>query len=150
VNATPVTPSTTRSSNPHKPQAAHRGFVPRRLSYAKGRPKLFTEAVRLLRSMQAAKAAIEFGRRFGCCPFRIPRWAVSFPLAACSIAALRFDLAQPGNITDGIAVALPGLATLVIAAAAGGPCWVRAAHDPIPSSMSMTNLPRAMPPVIVR
>lgn len=52
------------------------------------------------------------------CPFRIAWWSVSFPLAACSIAALRFAAAQPGIITDGIAVALLGLATLVIAALA--------------------------------
>ena len=43
-NTTPVSPSTANSLNPHKPRAEHRGFVPRGLSYAKRRPKLFTEA----------------------------------------------------------------------------------------------------------
>ena len=98
--------------------------------------------------MQAAKAAIAVDRRFGCCPFRIAWWAKSFPLAACSIAALLFDLAQPGSITGGIAVTLLGFATLVIAAVTDGPCRVRVAHDPIPSSISMANLPRAVPSVI--
>ena len=51
-----------------------------------------------------------------CCPFRVSWWAVSFPLATCSIAALRFAQAQPGAITDAIAVALLALATLIIAA----------------------------------
>src|ERR1700735_4669119 len=44
VSAEPGTPGTASSSNLHKPQAAHRGFVPRGLSYAKRRPKLFTQA----------------------------------------------------------------------------------------------------------
>ena len=51
-----------------------------------------------------------------CCPFRVSWWAVSFPLAACSIAALRFAAADPTIITDAIAVTLLALATLVIAA----------------------------------
>jgi tellurite resistance protein len=50
-----------------------------------------------------------------CCPFRVSWWAVSFPLAASSIAALRFAAAEPGFIADAIAVALLALATLVIA-----------------------------------
>jgi hypothetical protein len=44
VNTTPVTLTTRNSSNPHKPRATPRGFVPRGLSYAKWRPKLFTAA----------------------------------------------------------------------------------------------------------
>ena len=54
-----------------------------------------------------------------CCPFRVSWWAVSFPLAACSIAALRFAAARPGVITDAIAMVLLALATLVIAALLG-------------------------------
>jgi len=49
-----------------------------------------------------------------CCPFRVSWWSVSFPLAACSVAALRFAAARPGLITDTIAVTLLSLATLVI------------------------------------
>jgi tellurite resistance protein len=50
-----------------------------------------------------------------CCPFRVSWWAVSFPLAASAIAALRFAAAQPGTLTDLIAWVLLSLATLVIA-----------------------------------
>ena len=38
-----------------------------------------------------------------CCPFRISWWAVSFPLAAAAVAALRYANAHPGTITDAIA-----------------------------------------------
>ncbi|MDB5828929.1 MAG: C4-dicarboxylate transporter, partial [Variovorax sp.] len=33
-----------------------------------------------------------------CCPFRVAWWAVSFPLAAAAIAALRIDLAMQGPV----------------------------------------------------
>ena len=49
-----------------------------------------------------------------CCPFRVSWWAVSFPLAASSIAALRFAAANPGLLTDGAALASLALATIVI------------------------------------
>jgi tellurite resistance protein len=49
-----------------------------------------------------------------CCPFRVSWWAVSFPLAACTIAALRFASYDPGWATNGIALALLGLVTIVI------------------------------------
>lgn len=54
-----------------------------------------------------------------CCPFRVSWWAVSFPLAASSIAGVRFASAAPGVVTDAIAIALLALATLVIAALLG-------------------------------
>ena len=50
-----------------------------------------------------------------CCPFRVSWWAVSFPLAASAIAALKFAAAEPATVTDVIALALLGLATVVIA-----------------------------------
>ncbi len=49
-----------------------------------------------------------------CCPFRISWWAVSFPLAASAIAAIRFGTARPGLITDAIALLLLVFATTVI------------------------------------
>ncbi len=49
-----------------------------------------------------------------CCPFRVSWWAVSFPLAASSIAALKFATAEPGLWTDAIALMLLALATVVI------------------------------------
>lgn len=51
-----------------------------------------------------------------CCPFRVSWWAVSFPLAALAIAALRFAAAMPGDLTTTIAIVLLTLATIVIAA----------------------------------
>ena len=50
-----------------------------------------------------------------CCPFRVAWWAVSFPLAASAIAALRIAAAIPGPTMDVIAIVLLGVATLVIA-----------------------------------
>lgn len=54
--------------------------------------------------------------RFGwACPFRVSWWGVSFPLAAAAVAALRVAGSSPGPATDGLALALLGLATGVIA-----------------------------------
>jgi tellurite resistance protein len=50
-----------------------------------------------------------------CCPFRFSWWAVSFPLAASAIAALRFAAADKSALANAIAMALLALATLVIA-----------------------------------
>lgn len=50
-----------------------------------------------------------------CCPFHVSWWSVSFPLASCSVAALRFANARPGGITDAVALALLLLATGVVA-----------------------------------
>lgn len=49
-----------------------------------------------------------------CCPFRVSWWAVSFPLAASAITALRFANADPSRITDAIAWAALALATVVV------------------------------------
>jgi tellurite resistance protein len=58
-----------------------------------------------------------------CCPFRLSWWAVSFPLAASSIASLRFAAAEPSLVTDLIAWALLALATLVIGALSARTLW---------------------------
>ncbi len=50
-----------------------------------------------------------------CCPFRVAWWAVSFPLSATAIAALRIDLALHSRTTGAIAAVLLGAATLLIA-----------------------------------
>ena len=50
-----------------------------------------------------------------CCPFRVAWWAVSFPIAAAAVAALRVAMAFPGPTTDTIAIALLAGATAVIA-----------------------------------
>uniref|UniRef100_UPI0040395931 SLAC1 anion channel family protein n=1 Tax=Variovorax sp. BK018 TaxID=3450241 RepID=UPI0040395931 len=49
-----------------------------------------------------------------CCPFRVAWWAVSFPLTATAIAALRFEQAEPGAPTKAIALALVALSTFVV------------------------------------
>jgi tellurite resistance protein len=49
-----------------------------------------------------------------CCPFRVTWWAVSFPLAASAIAALRFSAADPSWFTTGIALLLLALGTMTI------------------------------------
>jgi tellurite resistance protein len=49
-----------------------------------------------------------------CCPFKAGWWAVSFPLAACAVAALRFVEAEPGWATESIALLLVALSTVVI------------------------------------
>jgi tellurite resistance protein len=51
-----------------------------------------------------------------CCPFRVSWWAVSFPLSASAIAALRFAEAEQSWLADAMAWAILGLATLVIGA----------------------------------
>jgi tellurite resistance protein len=50
-----------------------------------------------------------------CCPFRVAWWAVSFPLAASAIAALRYAAVEPNWFTNSVAVVLLGFVTLVIA-----------------------------------
>lgn len=49
-----------------------------------------------------------------CCPFRVGWWAISFPLAACAIAALRFAQAVPGIASDVVAGFLLALASVLI------------------------------------
>jgi tellurite resistance protein len=50
-----------------------------------------------------------------CCPFRVSWWAVSFPLAASAIAALKFAAYDPNWFTVCVAWALLVLGTLTIA-----------------------------------
>jgi len=54
-----------------------------------------------------------------CCPFRVAWWAISFPLAASAITAIRYGTAKPHLITDAIALLLLGFATIVILALLG-------------------------------
>jgi tellurite resistance protein len=84
-----------------------------------GQTDLFAEALYMLTLFMLAVLLGQLRNLPSCCPFRVSWWAVSFPLAACSIAALRFAMAEPGIVTDAIAMALLALATLVIAALLG-------------------------------
>lgn len=80
-----------------------------------GQTDLFAEALYVLTLFMLAVLLGRLRHLPGCCPFRVSWWAVSFPLAASAIAALRFAAAEPGMITDAIALALLALATLTIA-----------------------------------
>ena len=88
-----------------------------------GQTDLFAEALYMLMLFILAVLVGQLRYLPTCCPFRISWWAVSFPLAACSIAALRFASAEPGIITDGIAIALLALATTAILMLFGRTLW---------------------------
>ena len=51
-----------------------------------------------------------------CCPFQVSWWAISFPLAASSVAAIRMAAAYPGPLSEAFAFLLLLAVTLVIAA----------------------------------
>jgi len=51
-----------------------------------------------------------------CCPFRVSWWAVSFPLAAATVAALRFAQAMPNLVNQCVAALLLGITTLIVLA----------------------------------
>ena len=80
-----------------------------------GQFDVFAEALTMLTLFVLAVLLGQLRNLPVCCPFRVAWWAVSFPLAASSIAALRFAAADPSLIADAIALALLVLATLVIA-----------------------------------
>ena len=76
---------------------------------------LFAEALYAIALFVLAVLFEDMRHLLVCCPFRVAWWAVSFPLAAIAIAALRVAIAQPVWITDALAIVLLALATLVIA-----------------------------------
>ncbi|WJF89072.1 SLAC1 anion channel family protein [Paraburkholderia bonniea] len=49
-----------------------------------------------------------------CCPFRVSWWAVSFPLAALTIASLRFAAYQQSVVANAYAITMLALCTLVL------------------------------------
>ena len=83
---------------------------------AAGQIDLFAEALYMLTLFVLAVSLGQLRYLPFCCPFRVSWWAVSFPLAASAIAALRFAAAEPGFVTDAIALVLLALASVVIAA----------------------------------
>lgn len=80
-----------------------------------GQVDLFAQSLYVLTLFMLAVLLGRLRNLLGCCPFRVSWWAVSFPLAASTIAALRFAAAEPGLVTDTIALALLALATVTIA-----------------------------------
>ena len=75
---------------------------------------LFAEALYALALFILAVLLPKLAKFGWTCPFRVAWWAVSFPLAAAAVAALRVAAAGPGWVTDSVALALLALATLVI------------------------------------
>jgi len=82
---------------------------------AAGQVDLFAKSLYMLMLFMLAVLLGRLRNLMVCCPFRVSWWAVSFPLAACAIAGLRFAAAQPGPIADAIAMSLLALATITIA-----------------------------------
>nr|WP_245412188.1 SLAC1 anion channel family protein [Methylocella silvestris] len=80
-----------------------------------GQVDLFAQSLYVLTLFMLAILVGRLGWLGGCCPFKVSWWAVSFPLAASAIAALRFAAAEPGLITDAIALLLLALASVTIA-----------------------------------
>lgn len=79
-----------------------------------GQTDLFAESLYVLTLFLLSVLLGRLRNLLICCPFKVSWWAVSFPLAASAIAALRFAAAQPGPFTNGVAVLLLGFTTLVI------------------------------------
>jgi tellurite resistance protein len=80
-----------------------------------GRIDLFAQSLYFL---MLFVLAVLFGRLRllrRCCPFRVSWWAVSFPLAASAIAALKFAAFDPNWFTTGVAWILLALGTVTIA-----------------------------------
>jgi tellurite resistance protein len=80
-----------------------------------GSTDVFSQALYMLMLFVLAVLLGQLRNLLVCCPFRVSWWAVSFPIAASAIAALRFAAAEPGSVADVIALALLALATTVIA-----------------------------------
>jgi len=80
-----------------------------------GATDLFAEALYVLTLFMLAVLLSRLWQLPVCCPFRVSWWAVSFPLAATAITALKYAAAADNLLADGIAVAALALATLVIA-----------------------------------
>jgi tellurite resistance protein len=81
-----------------------------------GQVDLFAQSLYMLTLFMLAVLLGRLRSLLICCPFKISWWAGTFPLAASSIASLRFAAAEPGLVTHSLAIGLLGLATLTITA----------------------------------
>ncbi len=75
---------------------------------------LFAESLYALTLFFLAVLLGRVRRLLGCCPFRISWWAVSFPLAASTVAALRIAGARPGGMSTAIALVLLTFTSIII------------------------------------
>jgi tellurite resistance protein len=80
-----------------------------------GRIDLFAESLYFLTLFVLAVLLGRLRMLRQCCPFRVSWWAVSFPLAACAVAALKFAAFDPNWFTTAVAAGLLALATAAIA-----------------------------------
>jgi tellurite resistance protein len=76
---------------------------------------LFAESLYALTLFILAVLLGRVRRLLGGCPFRLSWWAVSFPLAASTIAALRIAGARPGEISAAIALVFLTFTSVAIA-----------------------------------
>ena len=80
-----------------------------------GQIDVFAQSLYVLTLFLLAVLVGQLRHLIQCCPFRFSWWAVSFPLAASAIAALRIAVAMRTWLTDAIAIVLLAFATVVIA-----------------------------------
>lgn len=81
-----------------------------------GQVDAFAEALFMLMIFMFAVLVGRLWKLRGCCPFRTSWWAVSFPIAASSTAALRYAEHAQNGYADGIAIFFLGSASIVILA----------------------------------
>lgn len=79
-----------------------------------GSQDVFAEALYLISLFLLAVLFGQMRYLAGCCPFRVSWWAVSFPLAASAICALKFAGVNPSPFTHGVAIILLTVASLAI------------------------------------
>jgi tellurite resistance protein len=79
-----------------------------------GQVDLFAESLFMVTLFLLAVLARRLRHLTTCCPFRVSWWAVSFPLAACAVSALKFAASRPGWPDLLLARGLLFLATIVI------------------------------------
>ncbi|MDM0106984.1 SLAC1 anion channel family protein [Variovorax sp. J22R24] len=79
-----------------------------------GRLDLFAELLFYLAVFMLAVLLPKLVRLRSCSPFHTSWWAVSFPLAAMTLAALKFCIDQPSWLAQAFALAMLAFTTLVI------------------------------------
>jgi tellurite resistance protein len=79
-----------------------------------GQIDAFAEALLMLMLFLLAVVIGRLWGLAGCCPFRVPWWSVSFPLAPSAFAAMRYAAYEQNEYANGIALFLLTLASSVI------------------------------------
>lgn len=79
-----------------------------------GNHDVFAQALYMLTLFVLAVLIGQMRYLAACCPFRVSWWAVSFPLAASAICALRYAAVNPGPFTLSVAGLLLGIASVAI------------------------------------